>query len=85
MKLAKGEDSMRIVSDTPERKIGGREWEMLPRKEDTAARKLLGGQDGRGIYRVLKDDTMELANEEEYAEHPILRLFMRPDEMENGQ
>eukprot|EP00965_Chrysotila_dentata_P217248 6189874-Pleurochrysis_carterae.AAC.2 len=27
---------------------------------------------------------MELAHEEEYAGHPILRLFTRPEEMENG-
>eukprot|EP00965_Chrysotila_dentata_P036001 1198178-Pleurochrysis_carterae.AAC.3 len=46
---------------------------------------LLGGQDGRGKYKVFKDDTMELAHEEEYAGHPILRLFTRPEEMENGQ
>eukprot|EP00965_Chrysotila_dentata_P246551 6207229-Pleurochrysis_carterae.AAC.1 len=58
---------------------------MLPRQEDTAARRSLGGQDGRGTNRVFKDDTMKLAHEEEYAGHPILRLFRRPDEIENGQ
>eukprot|EP00965_Chrysotila_dentata_P260353 6213875-Pleurochrysis_carterae.AAC.1 len=79
MRLAKGENGRRVVSDVPERKIGGGEWEMLPRQEDTAARRLLGGQDRRGTYIVLiKDDTMELAHEEEYAGHPILRLFTRP-------
>eukprot|EP00965_Chrysotila_dentata_P099234 3281361-Pleurochrysis_carterae.AAC.1 len=45
----------------------------------------MGGEDGRGMYKVLKDDTMELAHEEEYAGHPILRLFTRPEQMENGQ
>eukprot|EP00965_Chrysotila_dentata_P008080 263641-Pleurochrysis_carterae.AAC.2 len=44
-----------------------------------------GGQDGRGTYSVVKDNTMEQAHEEEYAGHPILRLFTRPGEMENGQ
>eukprot|EP00965_Chrysotila_dentata_P219107 6190937-Pleurochrysis_carterae.AAC.1 len=86
MRLAKGvEGTIRIVSDTPERKTGRGEWEMRPtRKEDTAARKLLGGQDGRGKHRVLKDDTMETAHEEEYAGHPIPRLFTRREEMEKG-
>eukprot|EP00965_Chrysotila_dentata_P170109 5614641-Pleurochrysis_carterae.AAC.1 len=27
---------------------------------------------------------MDLAHEEKYAGHPILRLFTRPEEMENG-
>eukprot|EP00965_Chrysotila_dentata_P194625 6176482-Pleurochrysis_carterae.AAC.1 len=27
---------------------------------------------------------MDIAHEEEYAGHPILRLFTRPEEMENG-
>eukprot|EP00965_Chrysotila_dentata_P208011 6184462-Pleurochrysis_carterae.AAC.1 len=85
MRLAKEEDGTRVVSDAPERKIGRGKWEMLPRQEDTAARRLLSGQDGRGTYRVFKDDTMELAHEEEYAGHPLLRLFTRPEEMENGQ
>eukprot|EP00965_Chrysotila_dentata_P259544 6213594-Pleurochrysis_carterae.AAC.2 len=35
-------------------------------------------------YRVFKDDTIDLAHEEEYAGHPILRLFTRPEEMEKG-
>eukprot|EP00965_Chrysotila_dentata_P112202 3709294-Pleurochrysis_carterae.AAC.1 len=85
MRLAKGGEGTRIVSDKPERKMGGGEWKMLLRQEDTAAKKLLRGQDERGSYRVFKDDTMELAHEEEYAGHPILRLFTRPEEMENGQ
>eukprot|EP00965_Chrysotila_dentata_P111860 3699343-Pleurochrysis_carterae.AAC.1 len=63
MRLAKGENGTRVVSDVPERKIG-RGGEMLPRQEDIAARRFLGGQDRRGTYRVFKDDTMELAHEE---------------------
>eukprot|EP00965_Chrysotila_dentata_P033223 1106413-Pleurochrysis_carterae.AAC.1 len=39
----------------------------------------------RDIYRVFKDDTMDLAHQEEYTGHPILRLFMRPEETENSQ
>eukprot|EP00965_Chrysotila_dentata_P102562 3385922-Pleurochrysis_carterae.AAC.1 len=85
MRLAKGEDGTRVVSGAPERKIGGGWWDMPPRQEDTAARRLLGGQDGRGTYRVFKDDTMDLAHEKEHAGHLILRLFIRPEEMENGQ
>eukprot|EP00965_Chrysotila_dentata_P039844 1323708-Pleurochrysis_carterae.AAC.1 len=53
-------------------------------REDTAARKLLGGQDRNGRHRVFKDDTMALAHEMEYAGHPILRLFTRPEENEQG-
>eukprot|EP00965_Chrysotila_dentata_P224489 6194199-Pleurochrysis_carterae.AAC.2 len=49
MRLAKGENGTRKVSDAPERKIGGGEWKMLPRQEDTAARRLLG-QDERGRH-----------------------------------
>eukprot|EP00965_Chrysotila_dentata_P216870 6189626-Pleurochrysis_carterae.AAC.1 len=55
----------------------------LPQKRDTTARRLVGGQDGRGMCKVFKDETKELAHEEEYAGHPILRLFTRPEEMEN--
>eukprot|EP00965_Chrysotila_dentata_P157041 5188026-Pleurochrysis_carterae.AAC.1 len=44
MRQAKGEKGTRIVSDTPERKIGGGEWVTPAQKEDTAARNLLGGQ-----------------------------------------
>eukprot|EP00965_Chrysotila_dentata_P201198 6180444-Pleurochrysis_carterae.AAC.1 len=57
---------------------------MLPQREDTTARRLLGGQDGRGTYRVFNDETKKITHEEEYAGHPILRLFTRPKEMENG-
>eukprot|EP00965_Chrysotila_dentata_P089458 2953540-Pleurochrysis_carterae.AAC.1 len=49
-----------------------------------AARRVLGGQDGNGRHRVYKDDTMDLAHEAEYAGHPILRLFTRPEENEQG-
>eukprot|EP00965_Chrysotila_dentata_P221836 6192612-Pleurochrysis_carterae.AAC.1 len=44
----------------------------------------MGGRDGRGTQRVLKDETMDPAHDERYAGHPILRLFTRPTEMENG-
>eukprot|EP00965_Chrysotila_dentata_P039658 1318081-Pleurochrysis_carterae.AAC.1 len=58
---------------------------MPPRNEDKAARRLLGGQDGGGgRCKVFKEDSRDLAHEEEYAKHPILRLFTRPEEMENG-
>eukprot|EP00965_Chrysotila_dentata_P038160 1268250-Pleurochrysis_carterae.AAC.2 len=68
----------------PERKAGGGEWELPARTEDTAARRLIGGHDGKGRYRVFKDDIMDVAHVEEYAGHPILRLFTRPEEMEQG-
>eukprot|EP00965_Chrysotila_dentata_P116068 3837035-Pleurochrysis_carterae.AAC.2 len=45
----------------------------------------MGGQDGRGVQRVFKDEAMNPAHEEKYAGHPILRLFIRPAEMENGR
>eukprot|EP00965_Chrysotila_dentata_P113096 3736553-Pleurochrysis_carterae.AAC.1 len=48
------------------------------------ARRLIGGQDGRGTYRVFQEETMELAHDEKYAGHPILKLFTRPEELENG-
>eukprot|EP00965_Chrysotila_dentata_P206736 6183709-Pleurochrysis_carterae.AAC.9 len=64
---------------------GGRGGETPPRKEDRAARKLLGEKDdGRGRCKVFKEESMDLAHEEEYAKQPILRLFTRPEEMENG-
>eukprot|EP00965_Chrysotila_dentata_P224497 6194204-Pleurochrysis_carterae.AAC.2 len=84
IRLANREIGARIVSDKPKQKIGGGEWKTLPRVEDTTARRLLGGQDGGGTYEVFKDETMDLAHEEEYAGHPILNLFTRPEEMENG-
>eukprot|EP00965_Chrysotila_dentata_P098537 3257276-Pleurochrysis_carterae.AAC.3 len=44
----------------------------------------MGGRDGRGVQKVLKDEAMNPAHEEKYAAHPILRLSTRPAEMENG-
>eukprot|EP00965_Chrysotila_dentata_P167070 5517080-Pleurochrysis_carterae.AAC.1 len=84
LRLAEGENGTRRVSELPEPRLEGGEWEWPPHKEDKMARRLPGGQDGRGMYRVFKDDTMNLAHEEKYAGHPILRLFTRPEEMENG-
>eukprot|EP00965_Chrysotila_dentata_P031065 1034901-Pleurochrysis_carterae.AAC.1 len=49
-RLAKGGEGTRLVSVKPARKEGGGEWEEPARREDTTARKLLGGQDGRGKY-----------------------------------
>eukprot|EP00965_Chrysotila_dentata_P059356 1969710-Pleurochrysis_carterae.AAC.1 len=83
-RLASGGEGTRLVSDKPTRKEGGGEWEIPAGREDTVARKLLGGHDGRGGYTVFKDDTMDLAHEAEYAGHPILRLFTRPGEIEQG-
>eukprot|EP00965_Chrysotila_dentata_P029424 977843-Pleurochrysis_carterae.AAC.2 len=44
----------------------------------------MGRQDGRGRQKVLKNEAMNPAHEEKHAGHPILRLFTRPTEMENG-
>eukprot|EP00965_Chrysotila_dentata_P059712 1980950-Pleurochrysis_carterae.AAC.1 len=82
--LAKGREGTRKVSERPEHRLGGGEWKLPPQKEDIVARKLMGGQDGRGVQRVLKDEAMDPAHEEKYAGHPILRLFTRPAELENG-
>eukprot|EP00965_Chrysotila_dentata_P249600 6208978-Pleurochrysis_carterae.AAC.5 len=81
-RLAKGGEGSRLVSDKPTRKEGGGEWEIPARREDTVARKLLGGQDGKGRYTVFKDDTMNLAHKAKYAGRPILRLFTRLEETE---
>eukprot|EP00965_Chrysotila_dentata_P117752 3891085-Pleurochrysis_carterae.AAC.1 len=83
-KLAEGGSGVRKVSDRPGQRPGGLEWELPPHKEDTEARGLIGGRDGRGGQRVLKDEAMNSAYEEKYAGHPILRLFTRPAEMEDG-
>eukprot|EP00965_Chrysotila_dentata_P245840 6206805-Pleurochrysis_carterae.AAC.1 len=83
-RLAKGGEGSRVVSIKPARKEGGWEWKVPKTREDTAARKLLGGQDQNGRHRVFKDDTMDLAHEAEYAGHLILRLFTRPKENEQG-
>eukprot|EP00965_Chrysotila_dentata_P222748 6193155-Pleurochrysis_carterae.AAC.1 len=84
LRLAEGENSTRRVQERPELRLGGGEWEWPPHREDKVARRFLGGQDGRGLYKVFKDETMNLAHEEKYAGHPILRLFTQPEEMENG-
>eukprot|EP00965_Chrysotila_dentata_P177239 5853554-Pleurochrysis_carterae.AAC.2 len=65
----------RRVSERPKQRLGGGEWELPPYNEDIAARRLLGGQDDRGMQRVFKDEAMNLAHEEKYAGHPIRRLF----------
>eukprot|EP00965_Chrysotila_dentata_P124747 4124100-Pleurochrysis_carterae.AAC.1 len=84
IRLAKGENGTRRVSERPEHRPEGGEWELPPCRTDTQARKLIGGQDGRGRHKAFKDEAMDLAHEEKYAGHPILRLFTRPEEVENG-
>eukprot|EP00965_Chrysotila_dentata_P116415 3848349-Pleurochrysis_carterae.AAC.1 len=84
IRLANGENGTRRVSEQPKQRPGGGEWELPPLKADIAAWRLLGGRDGRGTHRVFKEEAMDLAHEEKYAGHPILRLFTRPEEMENG-
>eukprot|EP00965_Chrysotila_dentata_P010680 347371-Pleurochrysis_carterae.AAC.2 len=81
---AKGREGTRLVSVKPVMKDGGGEWEEPARREDTTARKLLGWHDGKGKHTVFKDDSMDLVHVEEYAGHPILRLFTRPEENEQG-
>eukprot|EP00965_Chrysotila_dentata_P177376 5858146-Pleurochrysis_carterae.AAC.1 len=51
LRLAEGKDGTRRVSERPEPRLGGRDWELPPQTEDTRARELTGGQDGRGTYR----------------------------------
>eukprot|EP00965_Chrysotila_dentata_P140386 4641114-Pleurochrysis_carterae.AAC.2 len=76
IRLAKGEKRKRHENSLGKtRTKAGGEWELLQRKKDTAARRLIGGQEGKGTYKVFKAETMELAHGEEYAGHPILRLF----------
>eukprot|EP00965_Chrysotila_dentata_P241999 6204632-Pleurochrysis_carterae.AAC.4 len=84
IRLVEGGNGTRKVSDRPEQRPEGGEWELPPLQEDVAARRLMGGPDGRGGQRVLKDEAMNPAHDEKYAGHPILRLFTRPAEMENG-
>eukprot|EP00965_Chrysotila_dentata_P176281 5820634-Pleurochrysis_carterae.AAC.1 len=84
LRLAKEDHGTRRVSEQPEQRPGGGEWEMPTHKTDKEARELLGGYDGRGRHRVFKNEAMDLAHDERYAGHPILRLFTRPEEMENG-
>eukprot|EP00965_Chrysotila_dentata_P183007 6043235-Pleurochrysis_carterae.AAC.1 len=85
IRLAKGDYGTRRVSEQPEQRPGGRAWELPTHKTDKEARELLGGYDGRGKHRVFKTEAMDLAHEEKCAGHPILRLFTRPEEMENGR
>eukprot|EP00965_Chrysotila_dentata_P170107 5614640-Pleurochrysis_carterae.AAC.1 len=85
LRLAKGDHGTRRVSDQPEQRPGGGKWEIPTHKTDTEARELLGGYDGRGKHRVFKNEAMDIAHEEKYAGHPILRFFTRPKEMENGR
>eukprot|EP00965_Chrysotila_dentata_P016967 563127-Pleurochrysis_carterae.AAC.1 len=84
MRLIEGGYGTRKVSDRPQQRPGGGEWELPPHHEDIEARRLIGGLDGRGMQRVLRDEMMNPAHDEHYARHPILRLFTRPEEMENG-
>eukprot|EP00965_Chrysotila_dentata_P128484 4247852-Pleurochrysis_carterae.AAC.1 len=85
MRLIEGGNGTRRVSDRPEQRPGGGEWELPPLHEDIEARRLMGGLDGRGVQRVLRDEKANPAHDEKYAGHPILRLFTRPEEMENGK
>eukprot|EP00965_Chrysotila_dentata_P261219 6214180-Pleurochrysis_carterae.AAC.1 len=84
LRIAEEEKGTRRVSERPEPRLGGGDWELPPQREDGVARSLMGGQDGKGMYKVFKDETMDIAHEVEYAEHPILRLFTQPEEMVNG-
>eukprot|EP00965_Chrysotila_dentata_P058321 1933845-Pleurochrysis_carterae.AAC.1 len=84
IRLVEGGNDIRRVSDRPGQRLGGGEWELPPLRKDTEARKLMGGRDGRGVQKVVKDEAMNPAHEEKNAAHPILRLFTRPAEMENG-
>eukprot|EP00965_Chrysotila_dentata_P019641 652348-Pleurochrysis_carterae.AAC.2 len=72
MRIADGENGTRRVSERPEQKPEGGEWELPPYKEGIAARRLPVGQDGRGMQRVFKDEAMNLAHDEKCAGHPIL-------------
>eukprot|EP00965_Chrysotila_dentata_P114722 3791689-Pleurochrysis_carterae.AAC.1 len=51
MRLIEGGDSTRKVSDRPEQRPGGGEWVLTTPHEDTEARRLIGGPDGRGGQR----------------------------------
>eukprot|EP00965_Chrysotila_dentata_P181787 6001098-Pleurochrysis_carterae.AAC.2 len=84
LRLAEGENGTRRVSERPEPRLGGGEWELPPHREDRVARMLMEGQDSKGMYRVFKDETMNLAHEEEYSGHPILRLCTQPEKMVNA-
>eukprot|EP00965_Chrysotila_dentata_P188108 6172543-Pleurochrysis_carterae.AAC.1 len=65
IRLANEENGTRTrVLEQPEQRPEGGEWELPPHDADIAARRLLGGQDGRGIHRVFKEEAMDLAHEE---------------------
>eukprot|EP00965_Chrysotila_dentata_P160878 5312491-Pleurochrysis_carterae.AAC.2 len=85
MRILEGGEGTRRVSDRPEQRPGGGEWELPPLHADMDARRCIGGLDGRGVQKVLRNEMMNPAHEEKYAGHPILRLFTRPEEMENGR
>eukprot|EP00965_Chrysotila_dentata_P205272 6182862-Pleurochrysis_carterae.AAC.1 len=51
IRLAEGANGTRKVSERPDPRPGGGEWEMPPHTEDIAARRLIGGQDSKGIHR----------------------------------
>eukprot|EP00965_Chrysotila_dentata_P186976 6171846-Pleurochrysis_carterae.AAC.1 len=51
LRLAEGENGTRRVSERPEPRLGGGEWVLPPHMEDIMARRLMGGQDGRGMHR----------------------------------
>eukprot|EP00965_Chrysotila_dentata_P062675 2076699-Pleurochrysis_carterae.AAC.1 len=84
IRLVEGGNGTLRVLDRPGQRLGGGEWELPPLRKDIEARRLMGGRDGRGVQRVLKDKATNPAHDEKYAAHPILRLFTRPAELENG-
>eukprot|EP00965_Chrysotila_dentata_P185566 6126475-Pleurochrysis_carterae.AAC.2 len=50
IRLAEGKNGItRRVSERPEQRPGGGEWELPPYNEDIATRRVPGGQDGRGM------------------------------------
>eukprot|EP00965_Chrysotila_dentata_P025087 831813-Pleurochrysis_carterae.AAC.1 len=48
IRLMEEEDGTRKVSDRPEQRQGGEDWELPPLHKDITARRLMGGMDGRG-------------------------------------
>eukprot|EP00965_Chrysotila_dentata_P073554 2429497-Pleurochrysis_carterae.AAC.1 len=51
IRLAEGENGTRRVSEPPDPRPGGGDWELPPHTEDIAARGLIEGQDSKGIHR----------------------------------
>eukprot|EP00965_Chrysotila_dentata_P152759 5048545-Pleurochrysis_carterae.AAC.1 len=51
IRLMEGRNGTRKASDRPEQRLGGGELELPPLHEDIAARRLMGGLDGRGVQR----------------------------------